>query len=597
MPYPQIVDYNEAVQNPRTAFRDLVLQGGRIRENNLGLPLALSGGFALTYNLTTSNGKRLAIRCFHRQIPEAEVRYSQISQCLKSINSSYFVDFAFQPQGIRVKQSYYPIVSMEWVDGDTLGQFLERHLRDTSTIVRLRDSFRQLSSYLDGCGIAHGDIQNGNVILPNGNLRLVDYDGMYVPGLPQSQGTELGHKHFQHPKRNEKHFGPAMDRFSFICVDLSLQAIMADPSLHDRFKEGGETIIFKANDFASPGASEVFSRMRSIQSIRQQSEWFDAICRADVALVPRLQDFLIGRNIPRAAIVVETAEATGRRPTYIPAFTVLDASDYEAASQLVGQRVELIGRIHEVKQSKTRRGRPYIFINFGPWQGKIVKITIWSEGLGNLSVIPDASWNGEWVSVTGLVDPPYHSRRYRYTHLSVTVTAQSQIQRISQKEALYRLAKDKGAPPKTNQDILHGLKSGKRRSKPLAVGGHTTVNKTANTAILEQLQRKMPTRTQPPSVPTYQQSGKQASGRCFVASAVFQDEESQFVSYLREYRDRVLASRNDGRLAIAVYGRLGPWIAKFVYLCPFARQLLRPLLAKIAVNLHHRMSRIDHRED
>jgi hypothetical protein len=57
MPYPQIVEYNEAVQHPAQAFVDSELKRGSVKETNLGLPLVLSGGFALTYTLSTPSKK------------------------------------------------------------------------------------------------------------------------------------------------------------------------------------------------------------------------------------------------------------------------------------------------------------------------------------------------------------------------------------------------------------------------------------------------------------------------------------------------------------------------------------------------------------
>jgi serine/threonine protein kinase len=591
MSYPQIIDYNEAVQNPRTAFKDPELQTGSIRKNNLGLPLALSGGFALTYSLTTAQGKRIAVRCFHRQVPEAETRYSQISKCLKSLNSAYFVDFAFQPQGIRVKQAYYPVVRMEWVDGDTLQQFLERNVRAPSVLARLRDSFRQLSGFLDKAGIAHGDLQNGNVMLSGINVRLVDYDGMYVPGLPQGKGTELGHKHFQHPKRTEKHFGPSIDRFSFICVDLSLQALIDDPSLHDRFKEGGETIIFKANDFAEPSRSEIFSRLFNMPALRQQAEWFAAICQSDLLQAPTLEDFLSGRNIPRAAAIVTKPEARGRA-AYISAFVVLDASDFTAANQFIGQRVELIGCIYEVKPGTSRKGLPYLFLNFGPWKGEIVKITIWSEGLNNLAVVPDRSWLGQWVSVTGLIDPPYYSRRFDYTHIGITVTNQSQIQKITQAEARYRLGRETSSGTRKNRDILQGIRSGKLPPTqfPKIAKRPATAN-TANRAILEKMKQSRYSEKPMESSPKSQQPIQlQPSSRCFVAAAVFEDASSPFVAYLREYRDAVLSKRIIGRLVIKIYEAIGPGFARAVQAFPVIRGVLRPILAKLAMRVHNRMT-------
>ena len=74
-PYPQIVEYNEAVQNPATAFRDPELRQGQVKLNALGLPVALSGGFALTYMMATRR-RRLAVRCFHREIPKAQHKYA-----------------------------------------------------------------------------------------------------------------------------------------------------------------------------------------------------------------------------------------------------------------------------------------------------------------------------------------------------------------------------------------------------------------------------------------------------------------------------------------------------------------------------------------
>ena len=70
--YPQIIDYNEAVQHPETVFIDPELRQARIKENALGLPMVLSGGFALTYMLLGIS-RRIAVRCFHRQIPAVEI--------------------------------------------------------------------------------------------------------------------------------------------------------------------------------------------------------------------------------------------------------------------------------------------------------------------------------------------------------------------------------------------------------------------------------------------------------------------------------------------------------------------------------------------
>jgi hypothetical protein len=91
----------------------------------------------------------------------------------------------------------------------------------------------------------------------NSVLSIITGGGMFVPGLPVGKGSEVGHKHFQHPDRRNSDYGPKMDRFSFIALDLSLQAIIEDKTLYPRFRQGGETIVFTANDFADPQSSKI----------------------------------------------------------------------------------------------------------------------------------------------------------------------------------------------------------------------------------------------------------------------------------------------------------------------------------------------------
>jgi hypothetical protein len=441
MPYPQMVEYQEAVQNPVHAFVDPELKQSNVRLNALGLPIPLSGGFALTYTLTNSR-KKNAVRCFHRETPSIEQRYRAISQKLKSSGNGYFVNFDFQKNGIKVRNSNFPIVKMDWVEGDPLGVWLDKNFDNAHALQKARADFAAMAAFLERAGIAHGDIQNGNVMLSNGGVKLIDYDGMFVPGLTKGQGTETGHRHFQHPDRTLSDFGPTMDRFSFIALDLSLQAIIEDKTLYKKFRDGGETIIFKANDFADPDQSEIFRLLLAKPKLKSQAKHFAAICDANIDAVPMLADFLAGKNIPvKAASVISTpTKPSGQPASYIAAFPVVNALDYAAASKHVGDRVELIGKIVEVKSGWSRRGRrPYVFINFGPWKQKIVKISIWSDGLARLSEKPSKSWVGRWVSVTGLLDPPYTSTKHHYTHLSIPVEQNGQIQQLTEAEAQFRL--------------------------------------------------------------------------------------------------------------------------------------------------------------
>ena len=248
--YPTMDQYNDTVQHPQTAFDDPVLKAAKIATNGMGLPIALGGGFALTYT-ATAQGRKFAIRCFHKEAKGLEAHYGHVDKGLRTAGGSYFVGFEYQPTGVLVNGKRYPIVKMDWVDGDTLGSFLEDNYSDKGRMERLRQQFTDVERFLRSNGIAHGDLQNGNVLVKS-DLKLIDYDGIYVPSMAAGQGAELGHKHFQHPKRSAADFGPEMDRFSFIVIDLSLRAIAHDSKLFAKYSNG-ENIILTANDFIDPG--------------------------------------------------------------------------------------------------------------------------------------------------------------------------------------------------------------------------------------------------------------------------------------------------------------------------------------------------------
>ena len=479
MAYPQITEYQEAVQHPALSFVDPELRQGTVAENNLGLPLVMSGGFALTYAVTAA-GRKYAVRCFHREIPAIQQKYNAISKKLRSLTNGYFVDFDFQQSGISVRHQLFPIVRMDWVEGDTLGVWLDKHIDDAKALAKARANFAAIARFLAQKGIAHGDIQNGNVMVADGDIKLIDYDGLFVPDMHPGQGSETGHRHFQHPQRRTSSFGPEMDRFSFIALDLSLAAVIEDKSLYKKFREGGETIIFKANDFADPQASEIFQRLLVMAKLKRQACNFAAICEAPLAAVPTLDDFLAGRNIPAARTPIKTSPPEPKRAivAYMPAYPVVDALNFSAALNRVGDRVELIGRIVEVKPGSRKRGKGlakhYVFINFGSRRGNVVNISIWSEGLAKLKERPSKAWIGRWVSVTGLMEVPYESKRYGHKHLSIAVQEDGQIQQIEEAEAGLRLASAASVTPARDPARVSTTRSSVAAAAPAAVAAKPT---------------------------------------------------------------------------------------------------------------------------
>jgi hypothetical protein len=446
--YPTLEQYNHAFSAHGSLLADPELRSGTLAKSGLGLPLAISGGFALTYTVNTARGK-FAVRCFHRESKGLERRYAAISKKLASLRSPYFLDFQFQPQGIRVDGAAYPVVKMAWASGTTLGEFLEDNLGNPAALGRLADALVHLAAYLHKEGIGHGDLQSGNLMVgrDGSSVQLIDYDGMFVDEIKDLGSSELGHVNFQHPQRKSINpFDASLDRFSLIALSVSLRALQADASLWKKTNSEADAILFRANDFLDPASSSAFALVAKNASLATQIKDFAAVCKSPMAQTPDLADFLAGRNIPAITVVIsrsghgESSTKIAGRPSYVGAYPVLSAADYAACLGAVGDKVEVIGRIVEVKQDRTRGGKPYIFINFGPWQGEIFKVSIWSDGLLHVKSKPDASWVGKWVSVVGLMEPPFVSAKYRYSHLSITVGAAGTMTPITEQEAQWRLA-------------------------------------------------------------------------------------------------------------------------------------------------------------
>lgn len=482
---PSLDLYNGAVQNPRSVFTDPSLQKGTVLSNGMGLPIPFSGGFALTYKFTCGP-KHYAVRVFHKRSDHLEDRYAHIGAALQRLNSPYFIEFAYQQKGILIGGQPFPIVKMDWVEGDTLGDFLDLHYSNSSQIATLRSNFQKVGALLAANGLAHGDLQTGNIMVGASSFKLIDYDGMYVGGMTEIRSAEIGHRHFQHPGRTETAFNSTIDRFSLILIDFSLELIQAKSALFKKYGNTGENILFTATDFRDPACSPLFQELYSDPIFKDKAARFAALCKSPFSSIPTPEDFASGRWTSTISIKFSPRQSLPAPQTmsYVGAYEVCNAQDFEAVLKQVGNRIELIGRIFEVAEQKTKHGRPYVFINFGLWKGKIVKIAIWSTVLKTLSLKPTAAWKGRWISVTGLVDSPYKSPRHSYIHLSVTLAAGNQLNFLDESTAKYRLRM--GSVPATsgNADVIRQLRVTSPRQQPTS-----SVSKSRNQQVLDTLQR------------------------------------------------------------------------------------------------------------
>ncbi len=488
MRLPNLEQYLQAFQQPLSQiFDDEELRRGEVECNALGMPRTRSGAFALVFKVQAGQ-RAFAVRCFTRIARESEHRYRAISQMLQTSAHApalkpYFLPFSYQPQGVRVQGERVPFIKMGWSTDPTLGEFVASHHGSRRYLEALRASLERLSRALHQAGIAHGDIQPGNILVreEGRSVQLIDYDGMFVPALEGLTASELGHINFQHPQRRDHHFNARLDRFSFITLDLSLAALIAEPTLWDRTLSDEEGFIFRANDFAKPAHSQTFLSASQIPALEDRVQRLAQLCGSAFDDVPLPWDFANPRapaqaqapstGQPPASVPLPAATPVEFKPKpkqtradlmqaraieeiYVGSYPVVPASQFVRVSHFVGQRVELIGKVVDVRSGKTSFGaspvlRPYIYLDFLPVsQGKVVRVKVLPEVIeghtGSRNLLPHDGWVGRWVTVSDVVQPVRYINHPAFSsgvgEASIHVDHLSQIRDIPEAEARFRLA-------------------------------------------------------------------------------------------------------------------------------------------------------------
>lgn len=296
MNWPNHADYSDAVQNPELCFDLPELQTGVVATNPLGLPRALSGNFATVYEIT-GGGETHAVRCFIRQVTNQQARYSALQRYFEPLALPFLVPFEFVEQGIRVSRRMLPIVKMAWVAGAPLHNWIERNISAPEQLAWLAADWRELLRQLKEHRIGHGDLQHGNVLVTDdGDLKLVDYDGIYVPLFARERSPELGHANYQHPRRTPELYDERLDHFSALLIYLSLRALAAEPALWTEYFNG-DNLLATAVDLRVPRCSALWPRL--LQSpdddVRRLTVLLTDYLRVAPEQVPDLETVLVER--------------------------------------------------------------------------------------------------------------------------------------------------------------------------------------------------------------------------------------------------------------------------------------------------------------
>jgi len=304
--WPLVSDFSRMLQNPKVAFRDPALRDCVVEKDNLGQPKPRSGNFATVYRGYKGDGTEFAIRVFNRAADERKERYQTLSQYVDRRKVPWLVDFTFDERGIRSASDgkLYPLVTMDWVPGITLIEWVRDRCRENYREALLigAEVWQQLVRELAEHDIVHGDLQHGNVMVtPEGHFKLVDYDCMGVPALMGRRNLEIGLEPYQHPGRDfETKLFPGLDKFSALVIYVALRALAAAPNLWATYVDGPgyDKLLFRKSDFENPAASPLYHEllMSPDEQVRDLTHYLFQLTHYDLHNLPTVDEVLLWCN-------------------------------------------------------------------------------------------------------------------------------------------------------------------------------------------------------------------------------------------------------------------------------------------------------------
>ncbi len=365
MSWPTLAQFSTMMQNPAVAFRDAALKSVTIERDAVGLPRARSGAFAVVYRAMFPNQESMAVRVFSSDIPARRERYKAIFDHLSQHSLGCLVPFTYSDNGFRASDGkWYPLITMEWVKGDTLFDWLQKRSgsNDGRAIGGVSDKWRDTVQQLGKAQIAHGDLQHANVMITDtSEIKLVDYDGMCVPKLIGLKNEEIGVEPYQHPQRDgNTQLTLTLDNFSSAFIYVGLKALSAEPRLWHDFVAQPEydKILFRKEDFTDTSKSALFGRLRRSPDgdVQRLATRLCELWRVRIDEVPKLDELLF--SFEQVKVLLDKRDfddalamltRNNKQPQDAPPDLQPRITD---AKQRVAKRVELEAAVNAADESR-----------------------------------------------------------------------------------------------------------------------------------------------------------------------------------------------------------------------------------------------------
>ena len=267
MQYPLISEYVRAIQDANSNLDKLAHLVPVLDDH--GEPYRSSGAFAVVFKMKDEQtGKCYALKCFTEEQEGRAEAYRQIADELEFVDSSYITSVKYLDKEIFVDSSCeedeFPVLLMDWIDGETMENYIAENYQDNYAMAMLCYRFCKMAAWLRSQPFAHSDIKPDNIMVrPDGNLTLVDYDGMFVPAMKGQKSPTIGTKDFSHPLRTVDDFDETIDDFALTSIALSLKAISMNSTLLDTYG-ASDRLLFSESDYRTPSSSKAISALQDL---------------------------------------------------------------------------------------------------------------------------------------------------------------------------------------------------------------------------------------------------------------------------------------------------------------------------------------------